>query len=238
MVNLAVIPARGGSTRIPKKNILDFLGKPMIAYTIDACIKSNKFDRVLVSTDDEEIARIAKSFGAEVPFLRDACADNYTPVSEAVIHAVHQAESFWGEKYDVIAMAMANCPLRIAADIVAAYDHFMACGYDSQISCFKYGFMNPWWALRLNDDFKGERIFHGDDNARSQDLEELYCPTGAIWIAKKNCLEQQKSFYGNHHFFEINWKSAVDIDNYEDLELARAVYATVNHSSQAVKKNS
>ena len=84
--------------------------------------------------------------------------------------------------------------------------------------------MNPWWALKIDKDFKGERIIDIPINVRSQDLEELYCPTGAVWICKKEHLEKYKSFYGEHNYFEINWKSAVDIDNWEDVEMARAVY--------------
>ena len=221
---IAIIPARGGSTRVPKKNILDFYGKPMIAYTIEACLKSGKFDRVLVSTDSEEIAEVSKKYGAEVPFLRTECADSMTPVSEAVLFALHQAQEFWNEKYDIVAQLMANCPIRNEADVKNAFDNFVEKGYQSQISCFKFGFMNPWWALKIDKDFKGERIIDIPMNVRSQDLEELYCPTGAVWICKKEHLEKYKSFYGEHNYFEINWKSAVDIDNWEDVEMAKAVY--------------
>lgn len=228
MVAIAVIPARGGSTRVPKKNIMEFFGKPMIAYTIEACLKSKKFSKVLVSTDSEEIADISRKYGAEVPFLRNACADNMTPVSEAVLYSVKQAEEYWGEKYDTIAMAMANCPIRNERDIANAFDNFITKNYKSQISCFKFGFMNPWWALKINEKFEGKRVLDIPLNTRSQDLEDLYCPTGAIWLAQKKHLEKYKSFYGEHNYFEIDWKSAVDIDNYEDVELAKAVYYLIN----------
>jgi len=222
--SIAIIPARGGSSRIPKKNIIDFLGKPIIAYTIEACKNSNIFSRVIVSTDSEEIAEISKKFGAEVPFLRTEAADSITPVSEAILFALEQAEKYYCEHFECVAMAMANCPIRNADVIKKAYSNFSEKKYESQISCFKFGYMNPWWALKLGEDGVGTRIMDIPVNARSQDLEPLYCPTGAIWIAKPEHLRKYKSFYGEHRYFEIDWKSAIDIDNYEDLELAKAVF--------------
>lgn len=227
--SIAIIPARGGSKRIPHKNIMDFMGQPIIAYTILAAINSKKFDRVIVSTDSDEIAEISKKYGAEVPFLRTEKADDNTTVSEAVLFALNQAEEFYGEKYDYIAQLMANCPIRDANDTVNAYENFIKHGYDSQLTCFKFGFMNPWWAFKMNKDFSATKLIEQDINIRSQDLEELYCPTGAIWIAKAEKLREFKSFYtGNQRYFEIDWKSAVDIDNYEDVELAKAVYLLKN----------
>jgi CMP-N-acetylneuraminic acid synthetase len=223
--SIVIIPARGGSSRIPKKNIIDFLGKPMIAYTIEACKSSNIFSRVVVSTDSEEIAEISKKLGADVPFLRTEAADPITPVSEAILFALEQAEKYYCEHFEYIAMAMANCPIRNADVIKKAYSNFVEKNYDSQISCFKFGYMNPWWALKLSENGVGTRIMDIPVNARSQDLEPLYCPTGAIWIAKQEHLRKHKSFYGEHRYFEIDWKSAIDIDNYEDLELAKAVFA-------------
>lgn len=223
--SIAIIPARGGSKRIPKKNIMDFYGKPIIAYTIEACVNSKKFDKVLVSTDSEEVAEISKKYGADVPFLRTEKADDKTTVSEAVLFALNQAEEFYGEKYEYIAQLMANCPIRDEIDVRNTYDNFVKEGYDSQLTCFKFGFMNPWWAFKMNKDFSATRLIEQDINIRSQDLEELYCPTGAMWIAKVDKLREYKSFYtGNQRYFEIDWKSAVDIDNYEDVELAKAVY--------------
>ena len=227
--SIAIIPARGGSKRIPKKNIMDFFGKPIIAYTIEAAINSKKFDRVLVSTDSPEIAEISKKIGAEVPFLRTENADDQTTVSEAVLFALGQAEEYYNEQYDCVAQLMANCPIRDENDIIKTYDNFIENDYDSQLTCFKFGFMNPWWAFKLNKDFSATKLIEQDINIRSQDLEDLYCPTGAMWIAKSEQLRKYKSFYtGNKKYFEIDWKSAVDIDNYEDVELAKAAYLIKN----------
>lgn len=226
--SVAVIPARGGSKRIPRKNIINFMGKPMIAYTIESALKSKKFDKIIVSTDDNEIADISRKYGAEVPFLRTKYADSNTPVSEAVLFCIEQAEDYYKEKYDIVTLLMANCPIRNEVDIKSAYENFIEKKYQSQITCFKFGFMNPWWAIKLNNNFEGTRVLDLPVNTRSQDMEPLYCPTGAIWISKKEHLKKYKSFYGEHKYFEIDWKSAVDIDNYEDIELAHIVYQLKN----------
>lgn len=220
---IAVIPARSGSTRIPNKNIYPFYGKPLLGYAIEACQKTKLFDRIIVSTDSQEYADIAAQYGIEVPFLRTQHYDNFCVVSEATVFALKQTEEYYHEQYDIIIQVMANCPMRTYNDILAAYDNFITHQHESQISCFKFSFMNPWWAFKLNQDQKGEKLFN-TQNKRSQDLEALYCPTGAIWICQKQHLLKYNSFYGNHHYFEMDWKNAVDIDNYEDLELAQTLY--------------
>src|SRR5580698_5131234 len=114
---VAIIPARGGSKRIPGKNIRPLAGKPIIAYTIAAALESGLFERVVVSTDSEAIAAIARQFKAEVPFLRDqALADDFTPVSSATADALLRLDPA-GDRFDSVAQLMPNCPLRTAADV-------------------------------------------------------------------------------------------------------------------------
>lgn len=223
--DIAVIPARGGSKRIPDKNIIDFQGKPLIAWTIQAARQSQCFDRILVSTDDEKIADIATKYGAEVPFLRASYADDHAPVSEATSAALKQAKDHWKEDYNLVVQLMANCPLRTANDIKQAVEQFTTKERDFQISCFKYGWMNPWWAVKLDSYGHPERLFPETARKRSQDLPELYCPTGAIWIAKVEKLIANQTYYGPNHAFEpMSWTSAVDIDDYEDLIFAKAIF--------------
>ena len=157
--NIAIIPARGGSKRIPKKNIIDLHGKPMIAWTIEAAINSRRFSKVLVSTDCDEIAKISKDYGAEVPFLRESFSDDITPVSEATCHALLQAENHWGIEFEVVTQLMANCPLRSSEDISNSMDIFTKENRNFQISCFKFGWMNPWWSFRFNNNNKTEHEF-------------------------------------------------------------------------------
>jgi CMP-N-acetylneuraminic acid synthetase len=216
---VAVIPARGGSKRVPGKNIIDFNGKPLIAWTIEAAKESGLFEKIVVSTDSEEIAKISREYGAEVPFLRTTAADDHSPVSDATLSTVLQLEEK-GEFYDVVVQLFAVCPLRNSEDIKNSFNFFIDKEAPFLLSCFKYVWMNPWWAVTLNENQEPSWIFK-DTFKRSQDLPDLYCPTGAIWIANINDLKRDKTFYGEGHiFWEMDWKRAVDIDNYEDLQLA------------------
>ena len=229
MNNIAIIPARGGSKRIPKKNIIDFLGKPMIAWTIEAAIESKIFSKVVVSTDCEEIANISREYGAEVPFLRRSFSDDISPVSPATCDALKQSEEYWNMNFDSVTQLMANCPLRTADDIANAMNIFQTKKRDYQISCFKFGWMNPWWSFKLNEGSDHEFMFPEAIFKRSQDLDDLYCATGSIWIAKSDKLKNSESFYGEGYNFEpINWVSAVDIDDYDDLSFAKSLKSYQN----------
>ncbi|HEX7580537.1 MAG TPA: acylneuraminate cytidylyltransferase family protein, partial [Thermoanaerobaculia bacterium] len=144
---LAVIPARGGSKRVPRKNVREMAGRPLIAYTIEAAFLSGVFARVVVSTDDEEIARIGRACGADVPFLRAASlADDVTPVSAVTADALGRLDPY-GTVFADVAQLMANCPLRTVADVRASHAAFLASGAPAQISVARYGWQSPWWAL-------------------------------------------------------------------------------------------
>lgn len=225
MKHIAIILARGGSKRIPRKNIIEFHGKPMIAWTIESALRSQQYDRVLVSTDDEEIAKISRIFGAEVPFMRLGAADDLTPSSEATLAALKQAEEFWGEQYGAVSQLMANCPLRNADDISNSVKNFIEKRGVSQLSCFKFSWMNPWWAGELDEEGRLSFIFPEALGKRSQDLPSLYCPSGAIWIAISEVLKKEKTFYSlNSTYFPLSWVSAMDIDDIDDLQMARACF--------------
>lgn len=221
--HLAIILARGGSKRLPNKNILDFDSKPMIAWSIQAALNSKSFTKVIVSTDSEKIAKVSKEHGAEVPFLRDEGADDMTPSSEATLIAMQQAESYYGTEFEYVTQLMANCPLRHKGTIQGAVLNFLEKDSESQISCFKYGFMNPWWAFELNENGIGKKIFEDTHSKRSQDLPSLYCPTGAVWTAKRTVLKSERSFYStNHTYYEISWQEGLDIDDADDFKFALA----------------
>lgn len=219
---LAVILARGSSKRVPRKNIIDFGGKPMLAWSVEAALKSECFGRVLVSTDDPEIAEIAIKYGAEVPFLRVDANDDFATSSDATICALLQAESHWKTRFSSVAQFMANCPLRNSLDVKNLMASFESSGGPSQISVFPYGFCNPWWSLEISADGKPKYNFPESRQQRSQDLPQLYCPTGAMWVAKRDYLLNEKTFYCAGHTVEaISWISALDIDDYNDLDIAR-----------------
>lgn len=219
---IAVIPARGGSKRIPRKNIVDFCGKPMIAWSILAARDSGVFAGIVVSTDDAEIAEVARQYGAAVPFLRDAAADDTAPVSQATIRSVEQWIAHQGRAPAHVVQLMPNCPLRDAADIATAWQHYRQGAARFQLSCFQYAMANPFWAMTLDGAGHPKALFPEALKSRSQDLPVLYCPTGAIWIAATDALKEAGSFYGpGHVFWEMSWRNALDIDTPEDLAIAR-----------------
>ena len=194
----------------------------MIAWTIEAAVKSKVFDMIMVSTDDKEISEIAQKYGAKVPFLRDLNRDDFSTVSDVVVHEKNRLK----EEFDIVVMLMPNCPIRDEFDIRNSVSSFIEKGRDFQISCFKYGWMNPWWAHKINSSGEGESIFTKEILSRSQDLEDLYCPTGAIWVASTKALDKEKTFYGKNFTMEpLDWKKAVDIDDYNDLEMANFIFS-------------
>jgi N-acylneuraminate cytidylyltransferase len=222
---LALIPARGGSKRIKDKNIHPLAGKPLIARTIEAALESGLFAHVVVSTDSEEIAEVARLHGAEVPFLRLAeISDDLTPVSAATADALERLDPD-GSRYSFVAQLMANCPLRTAEDVVASYKQFSETAADTQISVVRYGWQNPWWAMRRNvTSFSLDPLFPREMAARSQDLPELFCPTGAIWWGKTKVLREQRTFHiPARTGWEISWQHGVDIDTPEDMAFAEAL---------------
>lgn len=229
---IAIIPARGGSKRIPGKNIMDFNGKPMIAWTIEATLETGLFDEVIVSTDSEEIAAISRDYGASVPFLRKENADDYSEVSKATISTLNQLKEFNGKEYQTVVQLMANCPLRTSKNISDQIRHFEAqITRFSVLSGLRYGMFNPWWAHFENPDGSFSKLHDNMSKfTRSQDLPELICPTGATWISERNNLIESGSFYSKgYKFFLLNWKEAIDIDDYEDFELAQtASKLTIN----------
>lgn len=218
---LAVIPARGGSKRLPGKNVKLLCGRPSIEYTIEAAIKSEVFGRVVVSTDDEAIAIIARAAGAEVPFLRDASlADDFTPVSEVTLDVLNRIDPD-ANAVESVCQLMANCPLRNADDIRNAHGQFRSTNSNSQISVTSYGWMNGWWAVQLDESFRATHLHPDKWQVRSQDLPEAYCPTGAVWFARADVLRKSRTFHTDDKTgFVVPWPRGLDIDSSEDWELA------------------
>ena len=222
--NLAIIPARGGSKRIPRKNINPFKGKPMIAWTIEAAEVSGCFDRIVVSTDDPEIADIARQSGAEVPFLRNKAADDYATASEATLAAIEQCESHYARTWSTVVQLFAVCPLRTASHIRQALEFFEQSSAPFLISAYRYHWMNPWWACELDESGRPRPIFP-EARKRSQDLPALFGPSGAIWIAAIDTLKSEGTFYGTGHvFWPMDWWAALDIDTADDLKMAQVLF--------------
>lgn len=229
---VAIIPARGGSKRLPGKNLIDFFGKPLLAWSIEAALTSGLFDRVVVSTEDVAIADAAKMHGAEVPFLRDEFYDDHSNISDVAVHTLRELEARLGATYDQVVNLQPTSPLRTADDIRTAVEAFEKSGGDFQMSCFKFHWTNPWWAFRRTSSGTADYLFADMVGVRSQDQPPLFGLTGAIYIAKTGALLNTGTFYGPGQRFEpISWISAIDIDDAEDLEMARAAYA-VRHRQE------
>jgi N-acylneuraminate cytidylyltransferase len=231
---IAVIPARGGSKRIPKKNMKQMCGKPLLAYTIEAAHLSGIFERIIVSTDSLEIAAAARHYGAEIPYMREPnLSDDITPVSAVTVDVLGRLDPS-GDKFGYVCQLMPNCPLRTATDIVDSYRQIVDTNAESQLSVVRYGWQNPWWAMRRNNDFTLDPVFKDCITERSQDLPELFCPTGAIWWAKAGVLRREGTYHvANRTGWEISWQHGVDIDTDDDWVLAEVLLSL----SQMRQKN-
>lgn len=221
---LAVIPARGGSKRVPGKNIRDLLGEPAIAYSIRAAVDSGLFERVVVSTDSAAIAAVALENGAEVPFVREASlADDQTPVSAVTVDALERLDPD-GAAYRFVAQLMPNCPLRTAGDVRDSYAQLERTAAPSQLSVTRFGWQSPWWAMRRAPTMALEPLFVQEVTRRSQDLPELFCPTGVIWWATAETLRTARTFHvPGRTGWEIPWQRAVDIDTEDDWQMAETL---------------
>jgi CMP-N-acetylneuraminic acid synthetase len=219
--NIAVIPARGGSLRLPGKNIRPLAGQPVIAYTIGAALNSELFARVIVTTDDERIADVAVRYGAEVPFLRDASlADDHTPVSAATVDVLERLDPF-SSHFSVVAQLLPNCPLRDADDVRDSYQQFITTGARAQLSVAQYGWQPAWWAMKRTPDLRLVPLFPAEAVRRSQDLAPLFCPSGAIWWARADTLREARTFHqAGRTGWAIQLSHAIDIDTEEDWLLA------------------
>lgn len=227
MQSIAIIPARGGSKRIPLKNIKDFNGKPLIAYSIEAALYSGVFNEVVVSTDDEQIAAIARDFGTVTPFMRDsALADDFTGTDDVTLDAVRQMESIRRVHYDYFACIYATAPLLKPYDLQKAYDKFITEKADYLYSCCEFPF--PVQRAQYLDKDGTPCPFMPDCyNMRSQDLKKAYQDAGQFYFYSRNFLEDKANLV--RRAYEMPRLRVIDIDTPEDFEIAK-VMATVIES--------
>ena len=218
---IALIPARAGSERIPRKNIAPFFGHPMIAYTIAAARLVTAFDEVIVSTDGPEIASIARHYGARVVDRPAGLADPQAGLVPVSLHAVDQLVEEGEPRPSAICLLMPNCPLRGAAAIRSHLEAFEADDRRFQLSVTEYVGAYPDWAMTRATDGRIEARFGKFWQGRSQELPPSVCPSGAIWIAKESALREQMTFYGAPLHGEcLGPIEAFDIDDQSELEYA------------------
>lgn len=185
---IAIITARGGSKRIPKKNIKDFCGKPIIAYSIEAAISSKLFDEVMVSTDSEEIAEIAKKYGASVPFMRSAETSNDYATTNDVLIEVFNEYKKRGQEFDIAVCIYPTAPFVTADKLKRAIDMVEKDGADAVTPVVQFSFP-PQRAFIIRDNAL-EYQYPENASARSQDLEPIYHDSGQFYVMKpKNVMD-------------------------------------------------
>lgn len=223
MSSIAIITARGGSKRIPRKNIKEFLGKPIIAYTIDAAIKSGIFDEVMVSTDDEEIAQIAKQYGASIPFFRSEATSNDYATTADVLREVVEEYKKLGKEFDYLCCLYPTAPFVTKDAIKTAMDSLMNSDADAVMPVVRFSFA-PQRGLIEKDGYVVAK-YPEMMPKRSQDLEPMYHDCGQFYCLRtvsfmaqnKIVMDKTIPFYQD----EINVQ---DIDTIEDWQMAELKY--------------
>lgn len=223
MGNICIIPARGGSKRIHRKNIKEFLGKPIIAYSIKAALESELFDEVMVSTDDVEISYLAKKFGAKVPFMRsDKNSDDFATTFD-VIEEVIQSYRSQNKDFENICCVYSCAPFVTHKILLKAYNQLIEKKFDTVFPIIAYSFPIQR-ALKMNQG-KVSMIVEDNLNIRSQDLEKSFYDAGQFyWCNTKRLLNSRKLITPNSGGIEISELDAQDIDNEIDWSLAELKY--------------
>lgn len=224
MSNLCIIPARGGSKRIPRKNIKPFLGKPIIAYSIDAGLQCQLFDEVMVSTDDTEIAEVAKTYGAKIPFFRSPKnANDYATLADVIIEVLDQYQHE-DKSFDNICCILPTAPLVNIERLTEAWRHFQDGGFDSvcPVVAFSYPILR---ALEMDENKHLKMIWPENLKARSQDLKLAYHDSGSFYWIKAKALQNEKTmFCKKGSAIVLSENEVQDIDTETDWQLAQLKY--------------
>ncbi len=228
MKNLCIIPARGGSKRIPRKNVKSFLGKPMLAYSIETALQSGLFEEIMVSTDDAEIADVATKHGAKVPFMRSAETANDFATTADVLKEVISKYSEQGHNFDNFCCFYATAPLVQSKDVVAAYERLQNSDFTCVYPVVQFSYP-IWRCLDLAADGTMTRHWPEYENSRSQDLPKEYHDTGTFyWYKTQEWLSGNIKVGG----IEVNETTIQDIDTETDWALAEMKYKLLNGKSE------
>lgn len=223
MKKIAIITARGGSKRIPHKNIKDFLGKPILAYSIEAAVASNEFDEVMVSTDDEEIAKIAQQYGAKVPFYRsEKTSGDFATTNDVLLEVIEEYEKR-GQIFDMGVCLYPTAPFVTADKIKNAINTLENSDADTLIPVVQFSYP-PKRSMVIRD---GKLIFAHPEfiDSRSQDLESEYHDVGQFYCFKIEAYKKNKKLMlGNILPMVIDETEVQDIDNESDWKIAEIKY--------------
>lgn len=224
MSNLAIIPARGGSKRIPRKNIKLFLGRPIISYSIEAAIKSNIFDEIMVSTDDQEIAEVAILYGAKVPFFRSNSNSNDVASTFDVITEVQNEYLIRDRFFDNTCCLYACAPFITKTSLKESFDLMISGGYDSVLPIMPFGFPIQR-AFRITNNHRINFLNPENSIKRSQDLERFYHDAGQFYWMNNDVIKDKKGIItDNTGYYMLSELEGQDIDNEVDWQLAELKY--------------
>ena len=219
---LAIIPARGGSKRLPHKNILKLKDKPLIAWSIESAKNSKYIDKLILSSDDEEIINVAKKFGCEVPFVRPKeLAQDETRSIDVVLHTLKTLE----ENYDYVILLQPTSPLRTTKDIDKAIEFYFEKEATSVIGVCEMEH-SPLWANTLDETMSMENFLDNKyNNSRSQDLPTFYRINGAFYMSKVDSILKNETFFIKENIFAflMSQEHSIDIDTKLDFIVAEAI---------------
>jgi N-acylneuraminate cytidylyltransferase len=223
---LAVIPARGGSKGVPRKNIREVGGRPLIAWTIEEARKSKYIDRLVLSSDDAEIIAVARSWGCEAPFVRPAeLARDESPGIDPVLHAMEMVPGF-----DWLVLLQATSPLRTVDDIDGCLERCAATGADACVSVTPAE-QSPYWMFTLGNDGRMRPLLPASgESSRRQDLPPAYLLNGAVYVAGCEWLRRTKTFVTEETIgFVMPPERSLDIDTERDLQILDIRHREVTH---------
>ena len=226
---IAIITARGGSKRIPRKNIKEFMGKPMLSYAIQSAIDSKVFDEVMVSTDDGEIAEIARNYGAKIPFMRsEKTSNDFAPTADVLSEVLNEYKNS-GKIFDEFCCIYPCVPFLNGEILKDAYNKLSSSNADSLMPVVKYSFPIQRAVIKNKNGFLEYRE---PENAqkRSQDLEPTYHDAGMFYFVKTSSFSEYHSVVTkNTMLYEIDESVAQDIDTIDDWKMAEMKYRILNN---------
>lgn len=221
---IAIIPARGGSKGLPGKNIRELNGKPLIAYTIEAAVKAQKIDKVIVSTDDSKIAEVAKEYGAEVPFLRpDSLATDTSQAVDVYLHAVEYLMQESNKRIDKFMVLLPTAPLRTEVHINEALELFEKEEAETLISMKEAETPVTWYHKKFQDNRVKNAGFGDCDAINNRQVNSpFYVPNGAIYILDYELLKEKRTYYSDNTIaYIMAAQDSVDIDTLLDFDFAQ-----------------
>jgi pseudaminic acid cytidylyltransferase len=229
MRNLAIIPARGGSKRIPRKNIKDFLGEPIVSYSIKGALQSGLFEEVMVSTDDREIANIAVKYGAKVPFYRsNEASGDFAGTIEVIREVISEYKNQFNKEFDFICCIYPTAPLIRVQHLKSGLDLLLAENFDCVLPVVAFGYP-VWRGVEITDGGKTQMIWPEYKNARSQELKKVYHDAGQwYWMNMRQI--KDSIFNQNTGSLLLSEEEVQDIDNPADWKLAEMKYKLLNET--------